>query len=83
MKLTLGTLPASTSPRFSLNTIDFEKLFRDALTWALGYFVTFGVPYLLGRKWVIDGTDYTALVGAITPLLANAARRFLSAAPKE
>jgi len=79
----LTPLPASYSNRFSLNWVDIEKLWRTVLTSGIGYFLTLGVPALMNKHWVIDGTDYTAVVWAATPIIADALRRFLSGFPKD
>ena len=74
----LGQLPASTSPRFSLDSTDLQKAFRMLLMQAAGFFLTIGVPYLTGHKWQYDGMDYTAIVLAVTPVLAELVRRWLA-----
>jgi hypothetical protein len=78
----LGSLPGASSPQFALNELDWRKILRGALVLTVGSFVTYGVPWLAGFKYVINGTDYTAIVLIVVNGLAEAARRFLSGAPK-
>jgi len=74
--------PPSTSKQFSLNVIDWIKIFRFMLVQLVGLFVTFGVPHLLSFRYVWKGTDYTAAVIFLVNGLAEAGRRFLQQEPK-
>jgi hypothetical protein len=74
----LGALPASSSAGKSLNRVDWMKLVRMAIIQILSAFLTLGVPYLLGQMWVFGGHDYTPVVITLTPIVAEAIRRYLS-----
>jgi hypothetical protein len=79
----LSALPASTSPQFSLSTVDWKKILRMLLVQLIGLALSAGVPALLNYHYVYNGVDYTgfAVVGVNT--LAEAARRFLAGQPKD
>lgn len=79
----LAPLPASTSPQFSLNKIDWQKILRAALVQLASLFLTLGLPALLNFKYVIKGTDYTPIVLLVVNGGAEAVRRFVAGAPKD
>jgi hypothetical protein len=72
-----GKLPASNSPQFSLNALDWHKIRRLALTQLVGLFVSV-TPMLLGFTYKFHGTDYTPIVVTVVGWLAEAGRRFVS-----
>lgn len=79
----LAALPPSTSAQYSLNSLDWKKIRRMMLIQGGGLFLTLGVPWLLNFHYVLGGTDYTAEVLVVVNGVAEALRRFLSAAPKD
>lgn len=74
----LGTLPGSTAPRYSINTLDLQKILRFLLVQIIGLALTMGVPYLTGLHYVWGGIDYTPQVVILVNTAAEAVRRFLS-----
>ncbi len=78
----LAPQPPNTSPRFSLNSVDWAKIFRFMLVQTVGLFLSLGVPHLLNFSYVFNGMDYTPYVVFIVNGLAEAARRLLSSQPK-
>ena len=71
----LGTLPASTSPQFSLNALDWKKVGRMALVQAAGLLI--GVaPMLAGFQYKIHGVDLTPVVLMGINLSVEVLRRF-------
>ena len=79
----ISRLPASTSTRFSLNGLDFAKIFREVLLLAASVLITES-PRLLGAHYVYQGVDYTPEVVVLVRIAVEAARRFLTgdAAPQ-
>jgi len=78
----LGSLPGASSTQFSLNALDWRKILRFFLIQLVGLFLTIGVPFLLGFKYTLKGTDYTPYVLVFVNAAAEAARRFLAQPPK-
>jgi len=78
----LGSLQGASSPQFSLNALDWKKILRFFLVQVIGLFLTVGVPFLLGFKYTLKGTDYTPYVLVFVNAAAEAGRRFLAQAPK-
>lgn len=89
MALTLRQMPASNSPAFTWNTIDWAKLLREfwalALTW-LGAVV---LPWLIAKflensdtllahQYIINGTNYTMAVTFALKLAITAAKQYVS-----
>jgi hypothetical protein len=78
----LGSLPATSSPQFSISAIDWEKICRAALVQVISLFVTLGVPRLLSFTYIYHGVNYTPEVLLVVNGAAEAARRFLTGAPR-
>ena len=73
----LGSLPASNSAQFTLNTIDWLKVLRILLVQLLGLFVTYA-PVLSGYHYVVMGQDITPVVLILINTALELARRFLA-----
>lgn len=73
----LGKLPASDSPQFSLNKLDWQKLGRMALVQAAGFVAT-ALPMLAGFTYKFKGVDFTPVVVIFVGWLGEALRRFVS-----
>ncbi len=73
----LGKLPASNSPQFSMNALDWAKIRRMVLVQIAGLLVGF-VPMLTGFRYVYKGVDYTPVVVMTINTFAEALRRFVS-----
>jgi len=73
----LGSLPASNSQRFTLNSIDWLKILRYLLIQAIGGFIGIA-PTLMGERYVIFGQDVTQYVILLIPVLVEAGRRFMA-----
>lgn len=73
----LGPLPASTSPKFSLQSLDLQKIGRFTLVQGIGAFATYA-PMLAGYKYEFGGIDFTPFVVSGVPVLVEAARRWLT-----
>lgn len=78
----LAPLTGPQSPQFSLNKLDWLKILRFLFVQCVGLFLTVGVPFLLGFKYSLKGTDYTPYVLVFVNAAAEAARRFLAQPPK-
>lgn len=78
----LTPLTGPQSPQFSLNLLDWKKILRFFIVQLIGLFLTLGVPFLLGFKYTLKGTDYTPYVLVFVNAAAEAARRFLAQPPK-
>ena len=73
----MNSLPASNSPQFSLNALDWKKIARFMAVQAVGAGLTL-VPVALGYKYVYKGADYTPIVLMAVNGLAEAGRRFVA-----
>lgn len=73
----LGKLPASDSPQFSVNALDWQKIGRMALVQVAGLLVGIA-PMLTGFRYVIHGVDLTPVVVLIVNAGAELLRRFCS-----
>ena len=73
----LGSLPSSSSGRYSLDGLDVTKLIRMFLVLLVSGFVQ-QASTLAGATYVWHGVDFTPYVVVLIPLLLEAARRFLS-----
>lgn len=69
------------SPRFSLNSIDYQKIARFLAVQLVGFLLTL-VPKAAGATYVYKGTDYTAIVVLVVNTASEAARRWLAGQPK-
>lgn len=73
----LGQMPASDSPQFSLNSLDFKKVGREALMMV----IPLAVPMLTqmeGYRYNINGTDYTIAVVIGLRIALEFVRRFVA-----
>ena len=70
-----GQMPASDSPQFSINALDWQKIAREfgMLTVSI---LAAAIPNLLGYRYEFGGTDYTIPVIAGLRILLEALRRF-------
>lgn len=71
----LTSLPASTSPQFKLNSLDWQKIGRMALIQLVGLGVSM-IPMFMGFSYKLHGTDYTPIVVLALGWLLEAGRRF-------
>jgi hypothetical protein len=71
----LSSLPASTSPQFSLNKLDWQKIGRMALVQVAGLLASL-LPMAAGFSYKFGGVDYTPFVVMIVNLLAEGLRRW-------
>lgn len=78
----LGSLPASTSPRFTLDKTDVLKVVRFLMMQGAGLLIS-EAPKLMGMTYVYKGVDYTPDVLIVVSAAAELARRFLAGAPKD
>lgn len=70
----LGQMPASDSPKFSMNSLDWQKIGREALMMV----IPVAVPILTqmeGFRYQFNGTDYTIAVVVGLRLLLEVVRR--------
>jgi len=85
--LTLKQMPASNSPAFTMNTIDWAKLLRDFWVLFLAWFSATVLPWLisqflgysdtlLAHQYIINGTNYTMAVTFALKLLIQAAKQW-------
>jgi hypothetical protein len=78
----LGVLPASNSPQFSLNKLDWKKILRFTIVQAIGLLISLG-PMLLCFRYVIGGHDYTQIAVILINGGVEAGRRYISPRPKD
>lgn len=75
-------LPESTSPRFALNAIDWEKLLRGGMVLLISAFFSQVLPRLFSFQYVFCGHDYTTVLTTIIfPMLVEGGRRFQASNP--
>lgn len=74
----LATLPASDSPRGSLNETDFLKVGRMLLVQAFGLGLTLTIPWLLSLSYVWYGFDVTPYILIVVNAAAELMRRFVA-----
>lgn len=73
----LGKLPASNSPQFSVNALDWAKIRRLVLVQIAGLLVGFA-PMLTGFRYQYKGIDVTPMVIMGINTGAEILRRFMS-----
>jgi hypothetical protein len=76
----LSKLPQGDSKAYSLNALDVLKLARWSIMSCVGLALTYGLPYVTGRMWVLNVggqmVDLTGVIVAAATLLAEALRRW-------
>lgn len=75
----MGPLSASTSPKFSLNALDWRKILRLMLVQVAGAAVTLA-PTLTHFRYIWHGIDFTPVVLLLVNGGIETGRRFLSGA---
>lgn len=74
----LGSLPASNSPSWGLNSMDWLKIARALLVALFSLALTQGVPMLMHFSYVFHGVDLTIYVFGAINVAAEAMRRFVA-----
>lgn len=74
-------MPASDSPKFSLNALDLKKLGREFLL-LLGPTILMELGKLEGFRYVIHGTDYTLFVLIGLRIIAGIIQKTVTSSPQ-